>query len=124
MTRPSCTSTAEQAPAAVQGFRTLDCASKVRVHYLLPRALDEAFVEAFAGDDVTWRRFSELVAGAKDQFEIRRGSELRVAGVVGDARLTATFGKSNGAAQAEAIVAGFEQVLAGLFGRVVTQAAP
>ena len=42
----------------IRAFRTLDCASKVRVHYLLPAAVTRAVLGLFPGAEVVVQEFS------------------------------------------------------------------
>jgi hypothetical protein len=77
----------------VRAYQTLDCASKVRVHYLLPAAVTRDFLELFPDAQVSVQEFSRLVRGAKDHFIILRSERLRAAGVLGESRLVVTYGK-------------------------------
>lgn len=85
----------------VLAFETLDCASKLRIHYLLPRALEVELCQGLAARDerllLDVQAFSLLVAGAKDHVTVRRPHDLRVAGVLGEPRLVATYGKGEDA---------------------------
>ena len=38
-------------------------------------------------------RFSEMIAGAKDHFSVRRSGRLAAGGVLGEPNVVATFGK-------------------------------
>ena len=77
----------------IRAVRTLDCAKKVRIHYLLPRPFLLDDLHAFSDAVVTVREFSRYVAGAKDHVDIVKHGELAAAAVVGENRLVVTFGK-------------------------------
>jgi hypothetical protein len=77
-----------------RAFKTLDCAKKVRVHYQLPRAIDEAFLALFPTAWVTVQPFSRFVAGARDHVTVADGDRFRAAGVIGEPRLVVTYGKT------------------------------
>lgn len=85
----------------VLALETLDCASKLRIHYLLPVPLSLELCEALAARDERLRlevqAFSEHVVGAKDHATVRRAHDLRAAGVLGEPRLVATYAKGEGA---------------------------
>ncbi|HBP20052.1 MAG TPA: hypothetical protein DEA08_19970 [Planctomycetes bacterium] len=97
----------------VLAFETLDCASKLRIHYLLPLELELGLCEALAARDerllLDVQAFSKLVAGAKDHVTVRRPHDLRVAGVLGEPRLVATYAKGErmDPQGAQALVEGF-----------------
>ena len=78
----------------IKAYKTLDCAKKVRVHYLLPRWLDESFAELFPDAQVTVQRFSRFVNGAKDHLTVTCDDRFRAAGVLGASRLVVTYGKT------------------------------
>ncbi|HEB54589.1 MAG TPA: hypothetical protein ENI87_15165 [bacterium] len=101
-------------------MRTLDCAHKLRIRYLLPTPVEASFLDRFPDCEVELQRFSQFVVGAKDQFTVRCEQLWRVAGVIGNNELTATFGKPHGAAEAEELVAAFEATLGEVFGPVET----
>lgn len=101
----------------VRAVRTLDCARKLRVHYLLPRAVDDAWLESLGDVDVRVTDFSRYVAGAKKQFELRLGDDLYASGVVGQSRIVATFGKLGRTAH-ENLVHVFDALLVQHFGDV------
>jgi len=103
-----------------RAVHTLDCATKLRIHYLLPSPLPDAFRARFPGARVTLDAFSRLVAGARDHFTVSRPAVFHASGVVGEARLVVTYGKPNGDPPVEA-VAEVEAVLVALgLGPVVT----
>jgi len=81
----------------VLAFETLDCASKLRIHYLLPSPLQVGLCRALSARDerllLDVQAFSQHVAGAKDHVTVRRPHDLRVAGVLGEPRLVATYAK-------------------------------
>jgi hypothetical protein len=78
----------------VRAFKTLDCAKKVRIHYLLDAPLSPDFLQLFPDAECSIQRFSSFVVGARDHFTVVKQNRLHVAGVMGEARLVATFGKS------------------------------
>ena len=84
-------------------MRTLDCASKVRIHYLLPEPLPDVFRELFPGAEVRVDAFSRLVRGARDHFAVSRPGVFHASGVVGEPRLVVTYGKPGGAPPVQAI---------------------
>lgn len=86
-----------------RAIHTLDCATKLRIHYLLPAPLPDAFRTSFPGAKVTVDAFSRLVAGAKDHFSVSRPGLFRASGVVGEARLVVTYGKPTGENPVEAV---------------------
>ena len=93
----------------VQAYKTLDCASKVRIHYHLPRPVTTDLLELFQDATVAIQRFSQYSPAAKDHFTIAAGTRLYAAGVLGETRVVATFGKSHEAWPEE--IDGFERRL-------------
>ena len=78
----------------VRFWRSLDCAQKLRLQYLLPCGVDPTALAAqLSGSELRIDEFSQLAEGANDHFELRLGTALRVTGVVRGPRLTATFRK-------------------------------
>jgi hypothetical protein len=77
-----------------RAWKTLDCANKVRVHYQLPRAIDDEFLKLFPSAWVTVQPFSRLVSGAKDHVTIADSNRFRAAGVMGEPHLVVTYGKT------------------------------
>lgn len=106
--------------AFVRAVPTLDCARKLRIHYLLPRPLTHAWVERLADLDVTLRDFSHFVAGGKQHVEIRSGEDLFASGVIGRCRMVATYRRG---AQVDSgpVVDAFETAVRSEFGRIVRE---
>lgn len=98
-------------PSIVQAVRTLDCANKVRIHYLLAQPLTSEFFGSFPEATIEVQEFSKCVAGAKDHFSITVSNRFRAAGVMGEPRMVVTFGKL-GDVSADASIEEFEQRLA------------
>lgn len=90
-----------------RAFEVLDCASKVRIHYLVEAPLSGQLFQLFPDAEVTVEEFSRRVAGAKDHFTIVGGGRFRAAGVMGGDRLVVTYAKA-GAARPEDAIAAFE----------------
>jgi hypothetical protein len=80
----------------VHACTTLDCASKLRVHYILPRPLSHAFLSLFAESEVSIQAFSRHVPGARDHFTVVQRGAMRAAGALGDNKLVVTYGKAGG----------------------------
>ncbi len=98
-------------PPRVLALETLDCARKIRIHYHLSGVVGEKELESFPGVKVDVQRFSERVAGAKDHFTLIRSDELRAAGVLGEDRIVATYGKTGGA-RPDGTIRAFERAIA------------
>src|SRR5262245_29360814 len=79
----------------IRACTTLDCANKLRVHYILPRVLSHAFLSLFPEAEVTVQAFSTHVPGARDHFTIVARGAMRAAGALGDNRLVVTYGKTD-----------------------------
>lgn len=77
----------------IRAYETLDCASKVRVHYLLPVAVTPELLARIPDAQVSVQEFSKLAKGAKDHFTLLREGRVRAAGVLGENRLVVTYGK-------------------------------
>ena len=100
----------------VTAVRTLDCAHKLRVRYLLPRPLDRELLESLGPGELRVQAFSLKVQGARDHLAlIDEERNLRAAGVDGEGLLTVTFGKLGREAH-EGVVADFESLLVQLLG--------
>lgn len=101
----------EPLPApGVLAFETLDCASKVRIHYRLSRPLDREWLSAFPGQ-LEVQEFSRLARGARDHLTLTETDRWHAGGVVGDAHLVVTYGKQN-RERPEQAIAVFEAELA------------
>ena len=101
----------ESAPApGVLAFETLDCASKVRIHYRLSRRLEREWLSALPGQ-LEVQEFSRMARGARDHLTLIEPDRWHAGGVVGDAHMVVTYGKQNRERPVEAI-ARFEAELA------------
>jgi hypothetical protein len=98
---------------SIKAFETLDCASKVRIHYLLAQPLDSGFLARFEGASLRIEAFSKIVAGAKDHFTLEWAGAARATGVIGERKIVVTFGKVDLTRPVQTI-AQFEQRLARL----------
>jgi len=88
-----------------------DCARNLRVEYLLAEPLHEDDMGRLGLGMPEVRRFSDLVPGAHDLAELRAWQgRLRVVGVIGEARLTVTYGLPSAPAVPEDLVR-FETLL-------------
>ncbi|MEE9386295.1 MAG: hypothetical protein V3V08_23020 [Nannocystaceae bacterium] len=105
----------------IYATRTLDCASKTRIHYRMPEPLCERILDIFPEAEVVVNRFSKRVAGARDHFVLSRTGGYHIAGILGDVRIVATFGKTARDGDAcEHTIARFESALCSeRFGQVV-----
>ncbi len=101
----------------ISAIETLDCANRVRRHYQLPRALEEALAAHYPDAQLTVQGFSRMVAGAKDHLSLA-GEGFRAAGVKGEGRLVVTFLKPAGE-RPEALIGRFEAQLADAYGQPV-----
>ncbi|HEY1089301.1 MAG TPA: hypothetical protein VGE37_16460 [Archangium sp.] len=95
---------------SILAFETLDCASKVRIHYRVPSPLTPDLLSLFPDAVVSINRFSALVAGAQDHFSIQRPGRFHAGGALGGLHLTVTYGKSRGE-RPQAEIAEFEASL-------------
>jgi hypothetical protein len=86
-------STTDSAVGTV-AFTTLDCAYKLRIHYVLPTAITESFLSHFPEHSATVHRFSSFVRGAKDHFTLVREGRVHISGVFGDTKLVVTYSKA------------------------------
>lgn len=78
----------------IQAFLALDCASKVRIRYRLPRGLSVGLLQDLGWGRVQVQEFSKWVDGAQDLCSLESQEPLlRLAGTVGEPWLVATFGK-------------------------------
>jgi hypothetical protein len=85
----------------IRAFTTLDCHSKLRVHYRLPVPVTLELLAGFRGCELTVNEFSRIVAGAKDHFILGHAT-MRACGVIGEVKIVATFAKIPGAPAEEA----------------------
>lgn len=90
---------------AILAVETLDCAHKLRVHYVLPDPLAQALCARFPDADVRVDAFSQLVQGAKDHLRFGRKHAFEAAGVLGETRLVVTYGKPLAARPTETVEA-------------------
>jgi hypothetical protein len=88
----------------ILAFETLDCASKVRIHYRTPTPLTADLLALFPDALVSVNRFSALVSGAQDHFSIQRPGLFHAGGALGGTHLTVTYGKSRGERPREVIL--------------------
>lgn len=95
----------------VRAVRTLDCANKVRIHYLLAQPITRRFLARFRDATVDVQDFSKRVAGAKDHFAVNLGNRVRASGVLGEAKMVVTYGKDSAQA-ADDDIREFERRLA------------
>ena len=79
----------------IHAYETLDCASKVRVHYLLAQPVSLQSLSVFPEDSIEVSEFSRQVQGAKDHFTVTLGSSVRAAGGVGECKMVVTYGKTS-----------------------------
>lgn len=91
-------------------FETLDCASKVRIHYRLPRPLAREWLSALPGT-LEVQEFSRFARGARDHATLSEPGRWHAGGVLGDPQLVVTYGKQNRERPVEAIAL-FEAELA------------
>lgn len=85
-----------------RGFRTLDCAQKLRVRFYLPRPVDRALLERLGAARVELREFSRQVPGARDHASLH-GAGWSAGAALGDALLVVTFGKLGDGAEPAAL---------------------
>lgn len=102
----------------IHAYETLDCASKVRIHYLLAQPLSARVLSLFPADSIEIQAFSQMVAGAKDHVTIRLGDSVRATGVLGETKLVVTYGKVRGD-RPETEINHFESLLCGLDGDMI-----
>jgi len=79
---------------AIHAHETLDCASKVRIHYLLTQPITLQQLQIFPPETLSVQAFSKQVKGAKDHFTISLNLNTRVTGVIGEMKIITTFGKT------------------------------
>jgi hypothetical protein len=99
----------------IVALETLDCAHKVRVHYLLPQPLTPDLTQAFPEAEVRLDAFSRLVAGARDHLAFVSEGHYHAAGVIGSQRLVVTYGKPL-ASRPQATIDAVEAALCQTFG--------
>ncbi|TPV95973.1 MAG: hypothetical protein B7733_07195 [Myxococcales bacterium FL481] len=110
-----------QLAGAVRAVRTLDCASKLRIHYFAACGVGRSFLAQFPPDLVVVHAFSKRVQGARDHFVVDR-PDVHISGVIGGNRIVVTFRKT---AATEHDVAAFEsQLLAAGLGTRIEQISP
>ncbi len=95
----------------VKAVRTLDCAAKVRIHYILPCPIERQWVTIFSGATVEIHEFSKITKGAQDMFAMKFAQNYRAAGVLGERKITVTFGKLGERRVWEGLIDDFEQRL-------------
>ena len=108
----------------IRAFRTLDCARKVRIHYLLPEPLSGPLLERVVEANITRKEFSRMVAGAKDHLSYtHERPQWHAAGVDGENKLVVTFGKL-GEESAEGEIGRFERRLSAACGASIEEHRP
>ena len=75
---------------------SLDCAHKLRRHYLLPAELGETFLSVLPPEKLKINRFSQRCSGARDHFVLDEPGHYHISGVLGGDRLVVTYGKPGG----------------------------
>ena len=83
-------------PAIIGAFRTLDCANKVRIHYVLAQPITPRLLTRIPNVNLTIQEFSRMVPDAKDHFVATLGLRLRATGTVGESKMVVTYGKTEG----------------------------
>ncbi|HED64886.1 MAG TPA: hypothetical protein ENJ09_04945 [Planctomycetes bacterium] len=78
----------------VQGFRTLDCAHKVRIRYFLPVPLDRALLARLGGDSLDVQEFSKSIPGASDHAAFSKSGVWHATCALDGRELVVTFGRS------------------------------
>lgn len=78
----------------IKAFQTLDCANKVRIHYLLAQPISNQLFEHFPSADISIQAFSKQLEGAKDHFTLTIGTRVRATGIIGELKLVVTYAKA------------------------------
>lgn len=91
-----------------------DCATKIRIHYVLPVEVTRDIVSSLQFSRIEYNEFSKIVSGAKDHFKAAKSSDYWVTGVIGEAILVVTYGKLFGEKPSQEIKK-FEQILSQFF---------
>ena len=79
----------------VKAYKTLDCANKVRIHYLLAQPISRDLFSFFPNADLSVQEFSNYVAGANDHFTLTIGNRVRATGVISEPKLVVTYAKAD-----------------------------
>lgn len=88
------------------------------MHYVLPRALDEADRALLPDAKVTITAFSAWVEGARDHLKLEVGAALEASGVIGEDELVVTYGRIAGEPPV-ALIAAIEAKIAARFGPIL-----
>lgn len=88
---------------AIRARRSIDCARKVKVEYLLPCNVYRNFLSRFPGAAIRVEHFSQHVAGARDHFSIAVEDLFCINGSFNDNRLFVTFWKQDTASPSDAM---------------------
>ncbi len=70
-----------------------DCATKLRLRYLLPQPVDLGFLQGIPEGQLQIHEFSKFVAGALDHFKLLVADEYLVTGSLGGRVLEITYWK-------------------------------
>ncbi|MCR4318256.1 MAG: hypothetical protein NUW37_18085 [Planctomycetes bacterium] len=79
----------------IRAYKTLDCDTKLRVHYHFPFEITRVWFDSLSLENVRAEigEFSKFVPGAKDHLKFSRGRILSAGGVLGENRLMVTYSK-------------------------------
>lgn len=105
-------------PDRVHAAVTRDCAHRLRVAYVLPRAVAFDDLAGIIAEPPLIDEFSKIVDGALDHFRFRVSDHSLASGIVGGRSLVLTYGRLSRAADVGDRVR-VERFLGEIYGRVV-----